>query len=274
MFFCSNVFATQFGAKDLALEIAAGRVTGKTAVNKYGRAPSGVQTSKTDIWDRADATPTQQIWTAPTQARVHNITSSSTSDDGDPTGTGARTIRVWGLTSWSTAETSEDITMDGTSNVATSNSYVIIHRMRVLTHGTAGPNVGIITATAQTDGTVTAQINAGVGQTNMAIYGIPSAQTAYMTYFECNAHEQSAPATAVDVDFEMLVNYSPDVDETVAGFINKSNKGTRTTGSSDLARIYNPYFKIPGPAIVKFQGISSSADADASVEFDLIVEDN
>lgn len=102
---------------DPLLAAASGEVTGVSIVNKFGRAPNGVQTTAADIWGRADATPTQQIWLAPTAARVHAIVSSSASDDGDPVGVGARTVRIWGLTSWSTVEVSEDITLDGATPV-------------------------------------------------------------------------------------------------------------------------------------------------------------
>ena len=263
---------------DPMLEIPRGNVTGMTWVNKFGRAPDGVQTTSTDIWDRANATPTQQIWVAPTQARIHAIV--STSDEDSDTGgvvaqgDGARTIQVYGLTSWSTAETSEVITMDGTTAVNTSNSYVIVHRMKVLTKGghASGPNVGTITATAATDATVTAQINISEGQTQMAIYGIPSTQTLYMTQYYGSVHEAGLGSNAYVADVTLKVN--PEPDNELLNFLIKHTNGLVSTGTGIIRHSFDPYFKIAGPAIIKIQMIGSAADGDASVGFDGIIVTN
>ena len=178
---------------------------------------------------RADAAGTQQIWVAPTQARIHNITSSDTADDGTPegAGAGAQAVRISGLVDWDTAEVSEDVILNGTANVATSNSYVIIHRMKIIPVGsTYNNNAGIITATAQTDGSVTAQINIGNGQTEMAIYGIPSVQTAYMTSFDVNAHNTGNPSTVVETDYDLVINERPDLNLGV--FVKKANIGLKS----------------------------------------------
>jgi len=261
------------GQKDLMLEIPAGNVPGQTSVNKFGHADSGIQITSTDVWDRADAAATQQIWTAPTTARIHAIVSTSTSDDGSPGGVGARTIEVFGLTGWGAAEVSETITMDGTTTVNTSNSYVIIHRMKVLTKGATDVNVGTITATAATDGTITAQINPGEGHTQMAIYGVPSTQTAYMTcYYASMAEAGGNPATANAVDLNLFINPTPDVELT--NFLIKHTQGVSNSGSSHIRHCFAPYFKIEGPAIIKIQAIADSADTDTSAGFDLILVDN
>ncbi len=240
--------------------------------NKYGKATNGIQTTATDIWDRADASATQQIWVAPTAARTHTIASTSANDTTG--GTGARTVRIWGLTGWDQSESSEDVTMNTGSPPVTSSSYVIIHRMKVLTWGTAGPNAGNITATATTDGTVTAQISTGNGQTLMTIFGIPIQHDAYLTCYVINAHEAANPATASEVDFTLLINEAPNIDATTAGFINKSNIGTRTTGTLVFSRSYKPYLKVTGPAIIKLQAISTAADIEGVGEFDVIIVDN
>lgn len=262
--------------KDFFFEVARGNVRGHFAVNKYGRAPAGIQTTATDIWDRANATPTQQIWVAPTVARIHAIVSSSDLDGktGAPSSAGARTIKVFGLRTWGTAETNEVVTLDGTTPVNTVRSYVIIHRMKVLTHGTSGPNAGTITATAAVDGTVTAQISIGNGQTEMSMYGIPGTQKGYMTSFDVNSHNTGNPSTVLEVDFDLLINEHPDVDETAAAFLVKANIGLIASGSTFFPKRYDPPLEIVGPAIIKFQGISTLVDTEGVAEYDLILVNN
>jgi hypothetical protein len=249
---------------DIFLKIPMGDIGKLASVNKFGRA-TDVDATATDIWDRANATDTQAIWVAPTAARAHNIISSTGADTS--AGAGAKTIEVFGLTSWTATEVSETITMTGTSNALTSNSYVIIHRMKVLTKGASGPNAGIIKATAVSDGTVTAQINAGEGQTQMAIYGIPSVVNAYMTAYYSSTNK-SGPAGGMDIS--VLVNPEPDAELT--SFLVKHTQGLATTGTSHEGHVFAPYFKVSGPAIIKVQGNGSTTNFDVSAGFDLILE--
>lgn len=251
------------------LNVARGLVSGMKAVQVWGHAPSGVQTTLTDLWDRANATPTQQIWLAPTAARIHAIVSTSASDDGSPAGIGARTVTVYGLTSWSTAETSETVTLNGVGAVNTANSYVVIHRMVVATSGASGPNVGTITATAATDATITAVILPTGGTTEMAIYGIPSIQTAYLSKFHASVNDAAA---AGRVDFYAKVNTNPASFPTVFTIVRTfclANNGTNAYDDS-----FDPPIKIVGPAIIKLSGIGSAVDIDASGGFDLILVGN
>jgi len=255
-------------SRDLFLEGPRGNAPGLVCVNKFGRAPSGVQTTNTDIWDRADATPTQSTWTAPTQARIHDIASTSGSDVFG--GLGARTLKVFGLTDWDTKEVNEDIILNGSTNAATINPYVIIHRMRVLTKGPDGVNLGTITATAQTDSTVTAQINVGEGQTQMAIYGIPSVQTGFMIHYYTSINKAHGVVAAINAN--LVVNPEPKAELT--NFLIKNTQGIQSTGTGHFQHFFQPYFKIPGPAIVKVRGTASTADVEASAGFDIILVDN
>ena len=196
----------------------------------------------------------------------------STSDEDSTGNSGALTIQIYGLTSWDSKEVSEVITMDGTNAVNTDSAYVIIHRMKVLTNGGTNINTGVITATAATDGTVTAQINTGQGQTQMAIYGIPSTQTAYATCYYFSLHDSANPSNSAFADVNLLVNPTPD--NTLSTFLTKHTQGVSTFGTSYLRHCYTPYFKIVGPAIIKVQSIGSANDLDCSAGFDLILMDN
>lgn len=249
---------------DPCLEIARGNVTGLAAVNKFGRNTDIDSAAAEDVWDGGG------IWAAPTQARTHQITSTHADDDGDPVGDGARTIRIYGLKTWASAESSEDITLNGVANVPTINTYVIIHRMNVLTKGATNVNVGVITATADTDGTVTAQINAGEGQTQMAVYGVPSTQVAYMTAYYASYNKAGGSTGLVDVS--LLANPEPDTE--LLNFVVKHTEGLLGVGASGVLHPFNPYAAFAGPAILKMRAAVSVNDADVSAGFDLILVDN
>lgn len=247
-------------ASDFSLEIARNRIPGVYSINKFGLNVDIDAASEEDVWDGGGT------WTAPTQARTHDITSTDTNDTS--AGTGARTIRIHGLKDWDTAEVSEDITMNGTSNVETVNSYVIIHRMQVLTKGASGPNVGTITATAQTDSTVTAQIGASNGQTLMAIYGIPSTQVLYMTDFYTGISRQTTSA------FDATLRFNPEPDVELTGFLIRHRIGGHSQGSSHIVEDFVPYKKFEGPGILKVSAGTTTNNSEISAGFDAIIIDN
>lgn len=251
-------------------QVALDNITGYKSVNKFGAAPSGVQDVATDIWDRADATPTQSVWTAPTQARVHAIVSTSGEDAVG--GTGAAYLIVYGLTSWDTKEVSEVVTLTGVASVNTVNSYVIIHRMKCVAQASTtnvGVNVGTITATAAGDGTVTAAILPGNGQTEMAIYGVPSVQEALL--YRWSVQIDKASGAVATADFILRVNENPDVQ--LLGFIRKDDISVQSTGTNTQERNYTVPPKFSGPCIIKVTAIASVDDVDGEAQFDLVLVD-
>lgn len=241
------------------LAISQGVFVNYSTIDKFGRNADVDMAADEDIWDGG------ATWAAPTQARPHSIFSTATEDDGSPAGVGARTIRIFGLTSWTTTDTTEDITMNGTATVTTANSYVMIHRMIVLTKGATSPNVGTISAVAQTDTTTTAKILAGTGQTQMAIYGVPSVQNAYMTNFFGSVLKR----TTASVNLTLLANTSPDVELT--NFLFKHTSGMITNGSNHLQHMYMPFKKFAGPVLIKLRVSTSANDTDVSGGFDLVL---
>lgn len=248
-------------------EVARGLVSGFSSINKFGRNIEIDNGVTADIWDGGHTADESLIWVAPTQARVHNIASTSASDAA--AGVGARTIRVFGLPDWDSAETSQDIIMDGTSDVPTT-ALVIINRMEVLTKGTTSVNVGTITATAVTDGTVSAKIRPGQGQTQMAIFGIPSTQTAYMGRLYTNANKAGGAAALADVS----LLYNPEPNTELLNFLTKHSLGLLTDGTSALTIPFFAPKVFVGPGILKIQVLSGTNNMDISAGFDLLIVDN
>lgn len=252
--------------KDYFLEVAKGNIPGHTTVHKFGESPSGVQTTATDIWPRADASVTQQIWLAPTAARIHTIASSSASDTTG--GVGANSVIVSYLPSWSALETTETVTGNLNAGVAMANAAVMINRMVVVPQSTStSANVGTITATAATDATITAVILPGKGQTHQAIYGFPSIQTAY--FVEWKGSIDKAAGAEATCDFSIMFNPNPDVQKTV--FINNFDAAAQSTGSSTFQKPYKSLPSLNGPGIIKIQGIASANYLNAETDFGLIL---
>jgi len=252
---------------DPLIDISSGRISGFATVNRFGHAPDGMQTTATDIWDRADSAATQQIWLAPTAARVHGVVSSSASDSA--AGVGARTVKISGLVSWASKEVSETISMNGVTPVNTVNSYVIINKMHVLTSGSSGPNVGNISATAATDTTISAYISASYGSAAMAVFGWPSVQTFYVKNWKASLNKASG--VAAHAVYSLLFNATPNTQ--AANFISVGVTGRQSNGESSAQETFDPYVKLDGPGIIKIQAVSSAADVDGSADFGGILVD-
>lgn len=124
--------------------------------------------------------PVSAVYTWLGAATPVDVFSSSANDDGAPAGTGARTIRIWGLNG-SFRPIGETITMNGNTVVVSTNSYRRIQGARVLTAGNAGPNVGNISIQDQANTCTLAYIPAGLGRHDGAFWTVPEGKTLYIT---------------------------------------------------------------------------------------------
>lgn len=171
------------------LRVAQGLVSGVSAVNKFGRNPD-VDTGTEDIWAGGG------LYVPPTAARIHSIVSASANDTS--AGTGARTITVNGLNG-SYVDTTETVTLNGTTPVNTVNSFVMIHRIMVATAGSGGVNAGNLTGTAATDATVSFVILAGKGQSQICLYMIPAGKTGYLTQYKASIDSSATASVQVEL---------------------------------------------------------------------------
>lgn len=156
------------------LSIASGKLVGYSIVNKFGLNPDVDMAGNEDIWG-GDGYYTG-FATAAEQLRVSSSSANDTS-----AGTGARTVRITGLDS-NYAVITETVTLNGTSNVTTTQSFLRAHTMTTLTAGSGGVNAGVITV-AQNVTTTNVMLSMSIGrnQTNNSAYTVPAGYTAYMT---------------------------------------------------------------------------------------------
>jgi hypothetical protein len=162
--------ATRQGAYEpFDLQVARTQVDGHSTVNIYGYG-AAITTSTIPAWENATA------YTFPTVAATMNLV-STVNTGGDKTGT---SILIQGLDA-NYAVISETLTLNGTTAVVTTKSYLRINSISV-SAVTAGANpTGVITLKDLTNTTTYAQIAAGFGRSQMSIYTVPANSTLYLS---------------------------------------------------------------------------------------------
>lgn len=157
---------TQAGKYEpFALQVARGQVAGHTSFTMYGFSNAIGSSAFGPLWE--GLTQSGGLYTFPSSAAQLTITSSSASD------TSALSVVILGLDA-NYNQISEVIALNGTANVTSVLSYYRINGAYVAN----GTNVGNITF--KQGSTLLAQINAGVGDTQMSIYTVPAGQTLYI----------------------------------------------------------------------------------------------
>lgn len=261
-------FGSNNQLQNFFLEVARGNVPGVSHVNKFGRSPDLDQIASAtavtigrSVWDGGIAGAVN--WLAPTTARTHQIVSTDTDDAS--AGVGARTIRVYGLDA-SFLLQEETITLNGTTNVPTANTYTMIYRMEVLTVGATGWNEGIIKATADTDTTVTAQITAEFNQTLMAIYQIPADKTGYLVHYDASLHKKGGGTKLVDI-FLMSMKFG-------GPLLIRDSGSVASDGGIHLEHEFKPWEKLLPKETVQIMANPSADAQDISAGFDIVLVDD
>ena len=151
------------------LQVARGQVFGHSTVNIYGYQPL-VNNTYIPLWENATA------YTYPVAATTMHLASSNAGD--------TASIQIVGLDS-TYKQISETLVLTGTTAVVTTKSYLRINSMQVTAGSLTNP-AGVVTLKDLTDTTIYAQINAGVGRTQMAIYTVPAGYTFYLSRVDAN----------------------------------------------------------------------------------------
>lgn len=196
-----------------------------------------------------------------TSSETMDVVSSSTDDDGNPAGIGAQTLILYGVNN-NYVPIEEVITMDGTSAVTTTNSFLRVNRMNVLDVGSNDSNVGTITATASSAATVQAEISAAEGGTSKSQMTVPDGYFAIVTSLTLS----TSNLTTSRADLQLRLNGNSWIDRYRIDFI----------GVSIEQRFLSPIVLEPQTDL-RIQTNRLSAGADVSVssymEF-LLVDEN
>lgn len=154
--------------EDFNLQVARGQIPGHSTVNIYGYQPA-ISTTFVPVWENVAQ------YTYPVAAAQMNLAGSS----GD-----TATIRIDGLDD-AYEMISEDVVLNGTTPVTTTKLFLRINSMRVAVGSATNP-AGVVTL-KNLAGTVTyAQINAGVGRTQAAMYTVPAGYTFFLSRINVN----------------------------------------------------------------------------------------
>ena len=158
-------------------DIAEGKRAGYSIVNKFGRNQDIDSGSvPEDVWEGGSS------YTGFPTGSAELVTAVSDDSNDTSAGSGARTIRIYGLDA-NGAEQNEVITLNGTSLVDSVNTYTRVNRVIVLTSGSSNQafNAGAISiAHKTTTANIFASVPIGTNQSQIAAYTIPAGKTGYL----------------------------------------------------------------------------------------------
>jgi len=175
-----------------ALAGAAGHIPNVSSVTAFGYSPATANVTNVNLWEPL------VVWNLPSSPVGIEVLSDSASDG--IAGTGARKIILIGVGPAFAAQT-EIITMNGTTVVASSNTWLAINTAIVFDDptgfGSNGTNVGNISARITGAGALQGYISAGTGISHHGRYTVPAGFTLLaFNFFEVAAKTGGSVGTA------------------------------------------------------------------------------
>jgi len=170
------------------LQVARGQIEGHSSVCQFGINTNVGQSAET-VWIGSS------VYSFPASASVLKVSSSST-DDVATSGTGAWTVRVEGVDA-SYEAVSETVSLNGQTAVNTTNSYLRVNKVMVLTAGTGNASAGTIyagtgTVTSGVPAVVVSQTGSSSNESENAFYTVPVGYTAYICRYTVSSGNSTA----------------------------------------------------------------------------------
>lgn len=171
------------------LQVARGQIAFHSNFCQFGINTNVAQSAET-VWIGSS------VYSFPAAASVIKVSSSSADDAS--AGTGARTVFVEGVDG-SYAPVSETVTMNGQTAVNTTNSYLRVNKILVLTAGSGGGSAGTIyagtgTVTAGVPAVVVNQTGSASNESESAFYTVPAGYTGYIYRYTVSSGNSTADA--------------------------------------------------------------------------------
>ena len=199
---CDSVLSQDFDAQSVRptnfnYETALNLRQGRTTWNKWGY-NTDIDNGVTEIVASFGGT-----FTRLTTASTLSVVSTDANDTAE--GTGARSIIIYGIDTNREAII-EVVSLNGTTPVTTSNSYLGVNRLSIYLSGSGGVNAGTINATATTGGSTQGQIPLGEGSTQQAIFFTQAGHTALIDWLYLNVVKISGGGGSPKVTLKMWVH--------------------------------------------------------------------
>lgn len=250
--------ATAVRPTEFKYEVAEGLRQGYETWNKWGYNADIDIASLETIWSSGG------IFARMTSAETLNVVSTSTDDDGDPAGIGAQSVIIYGIDANHLPQT-EIVTLDGTTTVTTSNTWLGVNRVALYLAGSNAVNVGDINIDATTAATRQAQIPAGEGSTQQALSFVPAKHKALIDWMFINSVKDGAGGNP-------LVTIKCWVTSLVSGAKYEVFRTLMETAVSDVHELKpSQPFVVGEKSLIEFQASTSSNDTAISLRYSYIL---
>jgi len=183
------------------------------------------------------------------------IISTSANDDGNPVGTGVRTLRIHYLDA-NYAVQSEDLTTNGTTAVTTIATNILrVQEVHTLTAGSLGAAGGDITLENTAGTVVYARMATGYNRSRNGVFTIPAGKTGYLT------HWNAFSGTSIGTHYTRFTLRATTHDNTLLSvFVAQDAKGNLNGGDETY---YDIPIRLPAQTDIKVSVVSDAAGANA-----------
>jgi len=227
------------------IQIAAGNVLHTTSVHKFGAVPAMSQNQTGTIWDVND---TLYPWSAFSSAAVINVERNNVADEG-------KQITIQGLdANYNLVE--DTVTIAGADTLSTQTFIRVFRAFK----SAGATNVGDIDLEyGAAGGTTVARINAGKGQTLMAVYTVPAGYTAFLLQGTATCQD------GADATGDMFVRY-------FGGDAFRTGHSFEVSG--DGGQYFYPFavpIRIPAKSDIDVRASVRSNNARLTAAFDMIL---